>query len=569
MEHAENADFSLVIETLYQVAADPAGWDQLIDVLEADGLMASPPFAVAGAVDRAREIALMARAPGDGIGPQPAERSDIGWVLLSGARRVLALNSAATVALADGLGHAVAGKPIDFCDPANDEALCAAIARTRSMAGGRTILRLDRGPEEGPCFAYLAPADALAHAADFGVRACEIQDGALALVFPPSEATSRLWNSVRDSFGLTGAEVRLARKLRDGRSLKDAATELGVSVNTVRNQLAAVFDKMGLQRQSDLVRALTELSAIAQTVEAQPSRSMARKVIAEAPPIRRLRLSGGRMLAYRDYGDPGGHAVLGFHEGMGSSLPPPQADHRARALGLRMIIADRPGFGQSDPMADYGFDGVAADMVELLNHLQVERVRLLGLLSGAPSALLTAQRLGSRAEFVLLCSARPPRPARLRGENPLAQMRARFEAHPWVLASFYAILRVRLSTDLCQRLMRRGTAGSAGDRAFAEANPQWLAFMEAYVTECLAISSRGPVDEIKAFRRSGNHTTVGLTAPVAVWHGEEDTLAALPDLLEYLGDAAREVRVFPGAGLLMPMRNWDEVMARMAADPPR
>ena len=60
--------------------------------------------------------------------------------------------------------------------------------------------------------------------------------------------------SMRDLFGLTAAEARVALALLEGASPGQAADSLGVSVITVRNQLASVFDKTGTHRQADLVR---------------------------------------------------------------------------------------------------------------------------------------------------------------------------------------------------------------------------------------------------------------------------------------------------------------------------
>ena len=561
MDRAETADFSLVIETLHQVAADPESWDQLIGVLDPDGGEA-PPAAVAAEAARAAQTARLAQAPGEGPGAEAPARGDLSWVILSARGRVLSANAGATAALAAGLDKVVPGRPLRFSDPANGEALARALAQA-ARGGGQMILRLERDADEGPCFAHLVPAGALP-AAGAAARAPE---AAFALVLPAVEATARLWASIRESFGLTAAEVRLARKLRDGRSLKEAAAELGVSVNTVRNQLSAVFHKMGLQRQSDLVRALTQLSAVAQALDAE-IRTGAARVRAEAPTVRCVVLSDGRALAYREYGDPCGKAVMAFHEGLGSSLLPPGSDLRARALGLRVIAPERPGFGQSDPRPDYSFDGVADDMVELADRLGLDEVRLSGVLSGAPSALQTAVRLGRRARFVHLCSARPPRPMSQPSANPLAQFRARAESHPWVLAAVCAILRARMSPGLAARMVRRAAQSAAGDRAYVDAHPDVAAFVEAYVGECLTTSTRGPVDEIKAFRRAGNLTAAALTAPVVVWHGADDSFAPLADLMAYLGDAAREVWVAPDMGPMLALKHWDDMLARLAGEPP-
>lgn len=62
-------------------------------------------------------------------------------------------------------------------------------------------------------------------------------------------------------FQLTPAEARLACLLADGLSTEEAAFELGVSRNTIRSQLQAVYAKTGTNRQGDLVRML--LSSVA------------------------------------------------------------------------------------------------------------------------------------------------------------------------------------------------------------------------------------------------------------------------------------------------------------------
>jgi DNA-binding CsgD family transcriptional regulator len=66
---------------------------------------------------------------------------------------------------------------------------------------------------------------------------------------------------VGELYGLSAAEIRLARALAKGASLSDVAAELGLSKETLRAQLAAISDKTGTSRQSDLVRLLVTQSA--------------------------------------------------------------------------------------------------------------------------------------------------------------------------------------------------------------------------------------------------------------------------------------------------------------------
>jgi len=60
-------------------------------------------------------------------------------------------------------------------------------------------------------------------------------------------------------YELTLAERRLAIELCHGSTLSDIAEKLGVSQNTVRNQLSSVFQKTGTARQSELVLLLMKI----------------------------------------------------------------------------------------------------------------------------------------------------------------------------------------------------------------------------------------------------------------------------------------------------------------------
>jgi DNA-binding CsgD family transcriptional regulator len=57
-------------------------------------------------------------------------------------------------------------------------------------------------------------------------------------------------------YRLTPAEARLAQALDRGTSLKEAAVAFGISEGTARQQLKSIFRKVGVNRQSELIRAM-------------------------------------------------------------------------------------------------------------------------------------------------------------------------------------------------------------------------------------------------------------------------------------------------------------------------
>jgi DNA-binding CsgD family transcriptional regulator len=69
-------------------------------------------------------------------------------------------------------------------------------------------------------------------------------------------------DALRDVLGLTRAESRLAQALFAGANLQEAANRFDVSLNTVRVQLANVFDKTQTNRQSELIALLSRLAQL-------------------------------------------------------------------------------------------------------------------------------------------------------------------------------------------------------------------------------------------------------------------------------------------------------------------
>ena len=80
------------------------------------------------------------------------------------------------------------------------------------------------------------------------------------LLLTPLQATGfESVDRLRDVFGLTHAEARLAGRLAAGDDLASAAKRLGVSEGTLRGALKAIFRKTGAKRQAELVGLLTRI----------------------------------------------------------------------------------------------------------------------------------------------------------------------------------------------------------------------------------------------------------------------------------------------------------------------
>jgi DNA-binding CsgD family transcriptional regulator len=78
----------------------------------------------------------------------------------------------------------------------------------------------------------------------------------LVFVADPDQQIKPATSLLRECYGLTTAEARLAMPLIEGHSLKEAADICGVTHNTAKSQLKSIFVKTNVRRQSELVKVL-------------------------------------------------------------------------------------------------------------------------------------------------------------------------------------------------------------------------------------------------------------------------------------------------------------------------
>jgi DNA-binding CsgD family transcriptional regulator len=76
------------------------------------------------------------------------------------------------------------------------------------------------------------------------------------MIVDPDEHREPVEPILRQAFGLTPAEARLAVGLAAGRDLTEIAHAFGVEVGTARTQLKSIFAKTGSHRQGELVALL-------------------------------------------------------------------------------------------------------------------------------------------------------------------------------------------------------------------------------------------------------------------------------------------------------------------------
>jgi DNA-binding CsgD family transcriptional regulator/PAS domain-containing protein len=180
------------------------------------------------------------------------DRAPQALFLVDGAGRIRHANRAAEALLAGqrGLGARggvlAAGAPQDARRLAD---LVAAAARSHGAVAGS--MTLNAGADAKRLSIAVAPIR------NAPVSPFQPEARVIVCVTDPGSGVGASQARLRALFGFTEAEARVALALFDGASPAEAAAAFGVSLNTVRTQLAHIFEKTGARRQSELMRLLT------------------------------------------------------------------------------------------------------------------------------------------------------------------------------------------------------------------------------------------------------------------------------------------------------------------------
>lgn len=551
-------DMSAAIDALYVFASEPDNWQEMTDLLadfagrdqteEYDTLLSS----LKDHTRRAETLAQRLHAPEDTPPALPA-----GLAGFDRLGRVTGLTEPARETLAHYCAQGpTAGALPDFHDPEN----------ARSLV--RALRELAKGPGSAPALFRLADADGrdrvvgmtVAPAAappkvyetfEQTVPAQHHANTRMILIVPQRHAATEDPDAYRRLLGLSPAESRLAAELQTGSTLKEAAASLGISINTARNQLHSVFEKIGVNRQSDLIRHLSDMMALGTLMDTSVREGGAVGHAGQpAPEV--MRLPCGRRLAYREFGNPAGHPVVILPSSLRSSLGWPPETTAAEDLGIRLIIVERPGIGRSDPDPSMTLESIAADIAALADHLGLSRFALSGRSSGTPFTLAAAAHLGDRITRVLLASPRFGVPhGHGNSQSMLSYCFNGLRRHPWLLRSSASILKAKISAPIMRQLTLHFFERSPIDVAYLKRDTELMENSVVAAVESFWHSHEGLFQEAQLFLDGIDLDLSGLTAPVEIWHGSEDRIITPDETrahLERLGLRPDRMEEVPGEG---------------------
>jgi len=287
-------------------------------------------------------------------------------------------------------------------------------------------------------------------------------------------------------------------------------------------------------------------------------------------PYREVKMRGGRTLAYAEYGSPAGQPIIYCH-GVPSSRV--EADlvlnaSTVAALGLRVIVPDRPGMGRSDYQAGRRIVDWPDDVLDLTKALGVERFAVLGSSGGAPYAAACGVRIPDRVRAVgLLGGIGPPDAPGVMASlsGPLKVMFRLGRFAPRLLGGLYRLNLRAMNRGGDRASQRMAAWAPEPDRKFLLRPEISRGFMACFEEACRQ-GPRGPVLDVGLIARPWGFNLTALTVPVFLWHGEQDRNVPVKSG-RYFASVIPNCRAtfYPAdAHLSVPLNHQDEILGALA-----
>ncbi|OCC23637.1 hypothetical protein MB02_10740 [Croceicoccus estronivorus] len=178
----------------------------------------------------------------------------VGSIMVDPDAHVLEANPPALAILGEADGIITTAGRIALQNPSQSRQLHELIRRNaeasidQSVSGLTRAMLVDRPSGKESISLLVRPATR------YNRRQLTIRPTALIHVVDPAQPRVTVINALTELFGLTQAEAKVALSLSNGFTINDTARLGATTKNTVRSQVRSIFSKMGINRQSQLIR---------------------------------------------------------------------------------------------------------------------------------------------------------------------------------------------------------------------------------------------------------------------------------------------------------------------------
>jgi pimeloyl-ACP methyl ester carboxylesterase len=273
-----------------------------------------------------------------------------------------------------------------------------------------------------------------------------------------------------------------------------------------------------------------------------------------------------RRIAFAEYGDPAGKSVFLCHGTPSSRLNRPD-DETTRALGVRLIVIDRPGCGLSDFLPGRTLLDWPRDLAAVADALGVERFAVVGFSGGGPYVAVSAFGLPDRVVAAACVAGAGPvdAPGALAGLSLYRRTAGAMAKHAPAL--FRAAMWL---TNHPGRNPGRFLDKFTGDLAPPDqaiiARPEIRAKLVATYAESVRSGLQGVALDLDLAMRPWGFPLGEIRCPYFIWHGEDDRSTPIA-MAKYVAGSIPNCRTtyLPGAGHLFFYDRWPDILMQLLA----
>lgn len=279
-------------------------------------------------------------------------------------------------------------------------------------------------------------------------------------------------------------------------------------------------------------------------------------------------LRDGRRFAYLEAGDLRGTPVFFIHGNPGSRYMRHPDDAIAKALGVRLIVADRPGYGLSDFQPGRTLLDLPSDLEQLANALGLGRFAVFGVSAGGPYVAACAYKLGERVTRAAIVSGAAPfdRPGAMDGVNKDYRNAYLLATWPeWLLHPMMLMHDQSVRLNPKKALAALMGHSSPDDKAILS-EPAIGEQVSGYRREATRQGVAGMRREARILLSPWGFPLEDIRPEVHLWYWDGDSITP-PQMGRYLQSRIPRTvpHFFPAGGHFAIFKHWKDILATLVA----
>ena len=280
----------------------------------------------------------------------------------------------------------------------------------------------------------------------------------------------------------------------------------------------------------------------------------------------KLILKDGRALGFAEYGVATGSPVLHFHGSGSSRLERPASENILIQLDIHFISVDRPGHGLSDSQPERRLIDWPQDIMQLADHLGLEKFYVTGHSAGGPHALACTHEIAERIVAGAAISSVAPmsRPRPYDGMPILNQILARSARQlPWLTHLARKTTRNMIMQDVEKAAQQLMASIPDSDKEILY-EPKNVKNMVLSIQEGFRQGSEGVAHDDILVNTDWDFALKSIEPRIDIWHGKLDVNVPI-HAAHYLHDQIPHNRYYelPDKGHFFVLDSWEAVLSKL------